>query len=130
VPFRLTAPPPLVENDIERQCLDFLRLRGYWPIRLHAGTFRTVDGKRWIKGVQQGTPDYGALHELYPGFLLETKRPGGSLTLAQSAAVHNLQMGYRLAVCVAASAEDLAVWLNEHERAARVRWMKTLNRGP
>jgi hypothetical protein len=128
--FRLTAPPPLVENDIERQCLDLLRLRGYWPVRLHAGTFRSVDGKRWIRGVEKGTPDYGALHELYPGFLLETKRPGGSPSRLQSAAIRNLQMGYRLAVCVADGALAFAAWLDRHECAARQRWARILTRGP
>src|SRR5262252_10124255 len=107
--FRLTAPQlKLVENDVERQCLDLLRLRGYWAARLHAGTFKTVDGQRWIRGVEKGTPDYGALHELYPGFLLETKRPGGSLTLIQSAVITNLERGYRLAVCVADGSGALA----------------------
>jgi hypothetical protein len=127
MPFRLTAPQPrLVENDVERQCLDIMLVRGYWPIRLHAGTFKSVDGERWIKGVQKGTPDYGAMHELYPGFLLETKRPGGSLTLIQSAAINGLRMGYRLAVCVTDGAAGFAQWLDQHEAAARQRWAKTL----
>src|SRR5262252_3070006 len=99
--FRLTAPQlKLVENDVERQCLDLLRLRGYWPARLHAGTFRSVDGERWIRGVEKGTPDYGAIHELYPGFLLETKRPGGSLALIQSAVITNLERGSLLTSAV------------------------------
>jgi hypothetical protein len=50
--FRLQHPR-LSENDVERACLDLLRLRGYWPIRLHAGRFKTPDGERWITGVDR-----------------------------------------------------------------------------
>jgi hypothetical protein len=47
--FRLTPPnPKLVENDVERACLDVLRIRGYRPVRLHSGLLRTPDG-RWLR---------------------------------------------------------------------------------
>ena len=51
--FRLREPKlHVVENHVESACLDMLRVRGYWPVRLHAGTFKSADGKRWIKGVE------------------------------------------------------------------------------
>lgn len=127
--FRLTAPQlKLVENDVERQCLDLLRLRGYWAARLHAGTFRSIDGQRWIRGVEKGTPDYGAIHEVYPGFLLETKRPGANLTPAQSTAINNLRMGYRLAVCAVDGVAAFVRWLDQHETQSRNRWREFLRR--
>src|SRR5215813_10342973 len=47
--FRLTSPRvKLVENDVERACVDLLRLRGYYVVRLQSGLFRTPDG-RWIR---------------------------------------------------------------------------------
>jgi hypothetical protein len=46
--FRLTSPPKpkLSENDVERTCLDVLRYRGYRPVRVPAGKYRTPDGQR------------------------------------------------------------------------------------
>ena len=38
--FRLKHPR-LSENDVERACLDLLRLRGYWVIRQQSGLFKT-----------------------------------------------------------------------------------------
>ena len=115
--WKLIPPPRLVENDVERQCLDLLRLRGYWPVRLHAGTFKTADGARWIKGVDKGTPDYAALHARHRGFLLEVKRPGGELSPAQTFKINELRQGYRLAVAAVDTATALAAWLEAHERS-------------
>jgi len=114
-PFRLRAPIP-TENDVEAGCLSFLRLRGYWPIRLHAGRFKTADGKRWIQGVDRGTPDWAAIHPLYPGFLFEAKRPGESPEPHQLAKITELQVAYRLAIEVVHSPLDLNRWLDLHER--------------
>jgi hypothetical protein len=127
VTFRLTPPRvKVVENDIEKACLDLLRLRSYWPARLHAGTFKTIDGKRWIKGVEKGTPDYGAIHCVYPGFLLEVKRPGEGASIEQAAKHREIFLGYRLAICTVDSVESLVRWLDGHQESAKVEWARLL----
>jgi hypothetical protein len=113
-PFRLTAPARLRENDVERACLDLARARGYWPVRQHVGRFRTPDG-RWITMGQAGLPDWALVKR--PGFLLETKRPGGELSEIQQQRIFELRMGYGLDVVVVESVEELEQWLTFHERS-------------
>jgi hypothetical protein len=117
--FRLTPDPPLCENDVERACLDLLALRGYWVGRNHCGTFKSADGRRWIKGAPKGTPDYTTVHEHFPGFLLEVKRPGGDVSPEQKTKITEIRLGYRLAIAVVDTVEALAVWLEQHEAAKR-----------
>jgi hypothetical protein len=121
--FRL-QPPRASENDIERGCLALLQLRGYFPIRIHTGTFKSADGRRWIKGADKSTPDYAAVHERFPGFLLEVKRTGEQPTPEQIQKHSELRMGYRLAVGTVDSTESLARWLAEHERKAAELWAR------
>jgi hypothetical protein len=105
----------LREDDVERACIDLLRLRAWWVARLHSGTFKSVDNRRWIKGHDKGTPDYACLHERFPGFLLEVKRPGEKLSREQTMKHIELQVGYRLAIVVVDSAAGLLAWLDQHE---------------
>ena len=115
--FRLTPPlPRLTENDVERAVVDVLRLRGYFVVRCHAGTFRSADSARWIKGVERGTPDYATVHERFPGFLLEVKRPGAKLSPEQKTKHEELRIGYRLAIGTVDGVEALIAWLDQHER--------------
>jgi|SRR5882672_8493213 len=116
--FRLKPPklPRLSENDVEKACIDLLHLRGYWVVRLHAGTFKSADNRRWIKGAEKGTPDYAALHHRFPGFLLEVKRSGASPTPEQETKHKELRIGFRLAIGVVDSVEALVAWLNHHEQ--------------
>jgi hypothetical protein len=106
----------LRENDVERQCLDFLAARGYVVTRIHTGLFKSPDGRRWIQGAVAGTPDYVAVHETHPGFYLETKRPGGSLSLAQMQRRWEIERGYRIPVALIDRVEKLRPWLDAHER--------------
>ena len=112
--FRLRSPRA-TENDIEAGCLALLRLRGWYPIRLPSGLFKTPDG-RWMRIGEPGLPDYAALHEQHPGILLEVKRPGGKLALDQIEFIDEVRMGYRLAVGVVDSTESLAAFLDNQER--------------
>ena len=115
--FRLTGDKiQLSESDVAKACKHLLALRGYWRGRNHAGLFLTYDGKRPIRGEEKGTPDYVFVHERYPGFLLEVKRPGGKLSPDQVRKIAEIRMGYRLAIAVVDSVEELAAWLDEHER--------------
>ena len=98
-------------------CLDLLVLRGWWPVRLLAGKFKSVDGRRWITGPPKGTPDYAALHWHYPGFLLEAKRPvGGVLSEAQRQQHHILRAGYHLPIVVCTAAHELKAFLDDWEQ--------------
>lgn len=114
--FRLKhAPlPKLSENDVERQCLDLLRVRGWYVIRLQTGLFKTADN-RWIKVGTKGMPDYVAIHPRYPAFLLETKRPGKALREEQAKLHWELTQAYRLAVVTIDGVERLTPWLDKHE---------------
>jgi hypothetical protein len=119
-PFRLKPPPKprLSENEIERSCLDILRLRGYLVLRQQSGLFKTPDG-RWIRLGEKGIPDYAAVHRLHPGFLLEVKRPGGQLSPDQQNKIQEYRVCHRIAVAVIDSVEALSEWLNEHETKNR-----------
>jgi len=116
----------LSEDEVEEACLGFLRPRGYWPARLHCGTFKSADSKRWIKGLDKGTPDYALEHAFYPGFLLETKATGESLSVQQRIQQQMIRQYFRLAIVTVDSVEALEKWLEGHERAAQERWKRFL----
>jgi len=113
-PWKLRAPRAS-ENDIEAGCKTILAMHGYWVIKLHAGTFKSLDDRRHVKGVPKGTPDYACLHEFHRNFLLEVKRPGGELSWDQQAQIKLLRLQYRLPIVVVYSADDLSAFLEEHE---------------
>ena|SRR5215831_18282455 len=117
-PFRLKAPrvPPLREHHVAQACLDYLRVRGYYPVRLNSGLFKTPDG-RWVRVGEPGLPDYMAIHPRYPGFFLEVKRPGGVLSADQTRKIQELRI-YRLSVAVIDNVEALVSWLKTHEKGA------------
>lgn len=113
--FRLTAPIAS-ENDIEAGCITILELHNYWVVRLHAGVFQTLDGRRHVHGVKKGTPDYACLHEFHRNFLLEVKRPGGTLSDDQRAQIQMLEWRFNLPIVVVESANELCNFLAKHER--------------
>lgn len=123
MPFRLTSPRPAkqVENDVESGCLDYLRIRGYFPVRIHCGKFRSWDGKRVITGAPKGTPDWVFVHARYPGFLLEAKRPGQEPSAEQTQRHREIYMGYKLDIAVIDNVDTLRRWLNEREK----RWCRS-----
>lgn len=121
--FRLTpqGKPVLTENDVETACLDLLLRRRWYPVRLQSGLFRTVDG-RWLRIGAPGIQDYVVVHEIYPAFFMETKRPRGKLTEKQIRKAWEISTAYRLAVTKVDTLEALIEWLQEHERKAAARW--------
>ena len=112
--FRLTSPRlKLVENDVERACIDLLRLKGYYVVRLQSGLLKTPDG-RWIRVGEPGLPDYVCVKS---DFFLEVKRPKGKLSDAQIEKIFELEAcGFRVATID--SVERLAEWLDAHEKKA------------
>jgi len=116
--FRLTAPKiKLVENDVEKACLDLLRLKDYYPIRLQSGLLKTPDG-RWLRVGEPGLPDYVIVKH---DFFLEVKAPGGKLSEAQIAKIFEIEKVRRIPVATVDSVEHLAAWLDalKKERAGR-----------
>jgi hypothetical protein len=116
--FRLHPPNPrLVENDVEHQCLDLLRLKRYRPERLHAGLFKSLDYRRFIKGHPKGTPDYIVAHPTFPAFYLEVKRPGETASPEQEQKHVELQLcGF--AVATVDSIDALVAWLDINRKAS------------
>jgi hypothetical protein len=113
--FRLKAPGvKLSENDVRKACLDLLRAHRWWPIRQHVGLFKTADG-RWINMGEEGDPDYAVIQA--PSFFLETKRPGGELSMKQRERIYQLQQFYGLTTLVVENVEELMEWLTKHERS-------------
>jgi hypothetical protein len=104
----------LAEKDIVAACLDLLAVRGYKTYRLHSGGARYPDGQ-WFALNKPGTADYVALHGRYPGFLLETKRPGKDLAASQRQMALELLQGYNIPTVKAATARELVEWLDFHE---------------
>lgn len=127
--FRLRppSPPRLSENDIERQCLDALRWRHYRPERLHAGRFRSLDGKRFVTLHETGTPDYVVTHSVFPAFYLEVKRPGEVPSPEQEIKHGELRL-FGLAVVWVDGYETLLAWLYQHQEKARARWRELLEK--
>ena len=115
--FRLKRPE-LREADVVAACLDLLRVRGYYPVRIPTGLFRTADG-RWVQVGEKGIPDYVAVHGQHPAFFLELKRPGGKPKPHQERQIFELRLGYRLNVAVVDSAAGLRAWLDAHEGKAQ-----------
>ena len=115
-PLRLTAPVA-TENDVEAGCKTILALHHYWLVRLHAGVFETLDHNRKIRGVPKGTPDWGCFHGIYRSFLLEVKRPGGTLSDAQIFQINFLKEQYELPIVVVESVDRLCDFLAQHERS-------------
>ena len=72
--FRLTPPRvKLVENDVERACVDLLRLKGYYVVRLRErpaqDSRRPLDPRR-----RTGPAGLRCVKSTFP----EVKRPGGN----------------------------------------------------
>jgi hypothetical protein len=109
--FRLTAPKvKLVENDVEKACLDLLRLRGYYPVRLQSGLLKTPDG-RWVRVGEPGLPDYIIVKH---DFFLEVKAPGGKLSPAQVEKIFEIEKVRRISVATVDSVERLVEWLQKN----------------
>lgn len=111
--FRLKPPKPqIVENHIEEQCLTLLALAGWYVQRNHSGTFKSADGRRWIKGHPKGTPDYTVIKGR-TAFLLETKKPGEHLSPDQITQHNKLRQLFKVEIVTVDSIEALAAWLKQ-----------------
>ena len=63
------------------------------------------------------TPDYVCLHGRHRNFLLEVKRPGGTLNPDQVIQIAVAREQFDLKVAVVSSTDELSEWLAAHERS-------------
>ncbi len=101
----------LPENCLERQICDFCTIRGWLPIRIQAGVFRSLDGKRYISGAKKGTPDWVFLRR-DNHMLIEAKAPGGRVS-AEQADFARLAAALKLRCCMPRSLEEFEKWYYE-----------------
>ncbi len=101
----------LPENVLERQICDFCVLRGWLPIRIQAGVFRSLDGKRYISGAKKGTPDW-IFARRDQCMLIEAKAPGGRVS-AEQADFSRLAAALHLRYCMPHTLEEFTKWYYE-----------------
>lgn len=70
--------PVLRESLVDDQIVGLLESRGWRCIRLLAGTFKSIDGRRFVVGAPTGIPDRICIRGA-EYFLLELKSAGGKL---------------------------------------------------
>lgn len=91
----LTAPAtvtrPLLEKDVQRQCVDWARARGYWARKFSSQSQRSVPDYLFAK------EDLG-LYKVH--FATEFKRPGQTATPAQQDEIEAMELaGWVVFVC-------------------------------
>lgn len=122
--FNLTSQKfQLSENDVEKQCLDLLWARGYYPVRVAAGRYIMPDREvleacrkcgvtpRWQTVAEPGFPDY-----VIPGWCMEVKRPGGKLSTEQQLKIMDLERTRNIPCPVVESLDGLIDWLAHHPK--------------
>lgn len=100
----------VTENHIEQQCLTLLALGGWHVQRNHTGSFKSADGRRWVKGHPKGTPDYTCIKGRN-AFMLETKRPGEKASPDQIERHKELRLLFNIEIATVDSVEALNAWL-------------------
>jgi len=96
--------PAIPERAIQAACIEYLRYRGYYVLRLNAGALPNAQG-RPVRMLPAGTPDVLAIKDGRAVFV-EMKRPGKRPTALQAMTMDTLtQHGARC--LVATSVEDL-----------------------
>lgn len=119
--MKTTLPAP-TEHQIQNAVIGYLKARGYYVQRLNAGKFSMGEGrnKRFIQGVEVGTPDVMAFKPLdirphldvkpVAGiavlYFIEVKRPGKVPTVHQEAKMAELEE-YGAKCLVVHSVEEL-----------------------
>lgn len=77
---------PLLESEIQRTILDYLRIKGHFPIRINTQGVPMWQGKEllgWRKGPMVGVADILGVTKSGQFFAIEVKRPGGKPTDSQ-----------------------------------------------
>ena len=106
--WRLDGPvtaPAIPERAIQAACMEYLRLRGYYVLRLNSGALPNAHG-RPVRMLPAGTPDVQALKAGQPPLFVEVKRPGKRPTAIQEMTMDTLRR-HGARCLVATSVEDL-----------------------
>jgi len=85
-----------LESEIQKQIIDYLKLKHYFVMRLNSGSYAVNGGKSFVRGCEPGTPDLlafkvlgkriGQPDHIHVGlnlFFIEVKRPKGRVTELQ-----------------------------------------------
>jgi hypothetical protein len=127
--FRLRAPrrrsdragvlrEPEVEARVQKRILEYLARRGWRSHKLHAGRFKTLDG-RMFWGEEEGTPDRLFVRAWPAGVLyLELKATGETPRPAQLEALDKLRAQGYPATWVD-SVEALDLWYRDQDFTRR-----------
>jgi hypothetical protein len=123
VNFRLRGEKiALTENDVEKACLDALRYRRIYPLRLHSGLFLHADRAviealqragvryRMITVGEPGIPDYAI-----PRGFMEVKAPGQKVSEVQREKILTLRDHWDLKTAVITSVDELSELLARNE---------------
>lgn len=110
----------LLEKDVSKQIVDYLRLKSWVLLRLHSGLVRGKTGGGFIKLNDAGTPDYCAVRarpEQQILFLEMKRERGGVISdIQKKTALQYESQG--LTVKVVSSLTDFQEWYeNKYERS-------------
>jgi hypothetical protein len=103
-PTRAPAAPPIPERAIQASMMTYLRLRGYYVLRLNAGALPNAQG-RPVHMLPAGCPDLLAIKAGRATFI-EVKRPGKMPTERQRLMMETLRLYGARCIC-ATSVEEL-----------------------
>lgn len=105
--------PSATEHQIQTQIINYLRIKGYYVMRLNSGKYAVGEGRdrRFVMGQDAGTPDLMAfkdhtMKDFVELLFIEVKRPGKKATSLQEAKMRELT-DYGARCIVATSVEDL-----------------------
>lgn len=103
------------ESDLVRDCLEYLRLRNYFAIRVNSGLVMLKDGNgkvRAVKLADRGTPDIVALSPNGKYVAIECKVGKNNLTEPQRWCLDQVRNRKGIA-CVVRSLSDLEQYLSD-----------------
>ena len=98
------AAPAIPERAIQAACIEYLRYRGYYILRLNSGALPNAQG-RSVRMLPAGTPDVLAIKDGRALFV-EMKRAGAKPTVLQAMTMDTLSR-HGARCLVATSVEDL-----------------------
>ena len=116
-PFKL-RPPRISENDVEAGCKTILALHQYWVIRLHAGVYQTLDGRRHVRGVPKGTPDYACLMVGIAIFCSKSSGPAASFRPTRSFRFPSIRKSWDVPVVAVETVNQLVQFPGEARTVA------------
>jgi len=99
--------PELREHEIQTQCMNYLKAKGFYCLRLNSGKYSVGEGRnrRFIMGQEAGTPDILAI-KYGKCYFFEIKKPKGKLTFYQKHKMKELE-GYGARCYVIHSLEEM-----------------------